>query len=96
MDVEDMIKIVNEQLNGTGIKIEMNDTRMTTIEPKFRHDKEGNIRIDADIKLKRKNYSKATISKLLDIGKDIIDIERDLNKYQNDVEYPEAKINRGD
>ena len=85
MDVEDMMKIVNEQLNGTGIKIQMCDDRYTKIEPKFRHDKEGNIRIDADITLKRKNYSKVTISKLMDIGKDIIDIEHGLNKYQRGV-----------
>ncbi len=82
MDVEEMMNIVNEQLKGSGIKIQMCDDRYTKIEPKFRHDKEGNIRIDADITLKRKNYSRTTISKLMDIGKDIIDIQRDLNEYQ--------------
>ena len=95
MDVEDMMKIVNEQLNGTGIKIQMCDDRYTKIEPKFRHNSDGSIKIDADITLKRKNYSRTTISKLMDIGKDIIDIQKGLNEYQNSAEYSEAKINRG-
>ncbi len=84
MDVEEMLEIVNEQLKGSGIKIQMNDDRYTKIEPKIRHDKEGNVRIDADITLKRKNYSKVTISKLYDIGKDIIDIEKGLNEYREE------------